>query len=173
VRRPHRFGAVVTLVLLGACAAGPNTASPSSPTKSSRAPSSPLADQWCGATKVQRGTPPEWTRSAPTGLRFVVSQHHDVAGFLFADPLVAPPDRVAYNNKVLWVVRLPRLGTALVLDGAGPTGASPVHLEHPADSGPGEIYPSIVDVPSPGCWHFTLQWAGHTDEVDLRYVPAR
>ena len=49
-------------------------------------------------------------------------------------------------------------------------GSAVTHYVKSADSSPGEIYPSIVDVPSPGCWHFTLSWAGHHDEIDLLYV---
>jgi hypothetical protein len=93
-----------------------------------------------------------------------------VVGFLFADPLVAPPGRVTYDNKLLWVVRLPRDGSELLLDGVNPATRHVVHLAEPPDSSPGEIYPSIVDVPEPGCWHFTLRWANHTDDVDLLYV---
>ena len=93
-------------------------------------------------------------------------------GFLFADPLTAPPGRTAYNNKILWIVRLPREGSPLILDGSSLSSTNKVHLEQPANSRPGEIYPSIVDVPDPGCWHFTLAWAGHTDNVDLLYLPA-
>jgi hypothetical protein len=32
--------------------------------------------------------------------------------------------------------------------------------------GPG---PSIVDLPSPGCWALTLRWSGHVDHLDLEY----
>jgi hypothetical protein len=38
-----------------------------------------------------------------------------------------------------------------------------------ANSGPGEIYPSIVDVPQAGCWHFDLSWSGHKASVELLY----
>ena len=87
------------------------------------------------------------------GVRYATSSHGDVIGFLFADPLVAPPGHTEYNNKIFWEVRRAR-------------------LERAADSSPGEIHPSIVDVPSPGCWHFVLTWAGHRDEIDLLYQPA-
>jgi hypothetical protein len=92
------------------------------------------------------------------------------AGFLFARPLRSGhPENPA--NKILWVVRTPRRGSALQLAGrplgaAGPT----VQQSQPADSSPGEIYPSIVDVPTPGCWRFTLRWATGRAEVDLDYV---
>jgi hypothetical protein len=32
--------------------------------------------------------------------------------------------------------------------------------------GPG---PSIVDVPSPGCWRMTLSWSGRRNTLDLVY----
>jgi len=44
-----------------------------------------------------------------------------------------------------------------------------VHHSFPANSGPGEIYPSVVDVPEAGCWAFTLRFAGLTAEVELAY----
>ena len=31
------------------------------------------------------------------------------------------------------------------------------------------IGPSEVDVPSPGCWRFSLSWAGHSDEMLVPY----
>jgi hypothetical protein len=45
-----------------------------------------------------------------------------------------------------------------------------VHLSIPADARPGEIYPSIVNVPRPGCWQFALSWGGHVDRIDLPYL---
>lgn len=73
-------------------------------------------------------------------------------------------------TKVLWIMRRPRNGSPLTiraspLPGGGPT----VPGTWPADSGSGEIYPSYVNVPRPGCWRITLRWAGHTDAIDLAY----
>jgi hypothetical protein len=39
----------------------------------------------------------------------------------------------------------------------------------PPNSSPGEIYPSEVDVPSPGGWHFDLRWGKNKASVDLVY----
>jgi hypothetical protein len=93
----------------------------------------------------------------------------DVAAYLFGYPLRAghPQDRA---NKILWVVRLPRDGSDLTISGH-PLGApAPRVTQHePPDSSPGEIYPSIVDVPVPGCWRFALDWHGHEDTVELPY----
>jgi hypothetical protein len=37
---------------------------------------------------------------------------------------------------------------------------------------PGGPGPSLVDLPSPGCWRLTLTWSGRRDSLDLRYLPA-
>jgi hypothetical protein len=33
--------------------------------------------------------------------------------------------------------------------------------------GPG---PSLVDMPKPGCWKFSLSWPGHSDSLDIEYL---
>jgi hypothetical protein len=92
-----------------------------------------------------------------------------VVGVLFVHPLRAgTPENPA--NKILWIVRQPRQGQPLHIS-ARPVGFSArrVTTSWPANSSPGEIYPSIDNVPRPGCWRFTLRWAGHTDMVALHY----
>src|SRR5438132_4574361 len=91
------------------------------------------------------------------------------AGFIFGYPLRTghPTDRA---NKVLWVVRFPRNGSPLNISGQlSGANAPAVHVTQLADSGPGEIYPSIVDVPQPGCWRFDLTWSTHQATVYLEY----
>ena len=83
-----------------------------------------------------------------------------------------PPGRT-YNNKILWVARKPLAKpsdlriTAQRMVGARPVGA-PVMRR--VQGGPG---PSIIDLPRPGCWRFTLRWARSVDGLDLVYVPRR
>jgi hypothetical protein len=124
----------------------------------------------CTADPLRRGDPPAWTQSAnpPTGLPFVVASQDNVAGFVFGNPLTADTRR-ELSNKVLWVVRTPRAGEALKIT-ANPVGADgpAVRVSVPAASGPGEIYPSIVNVPTPGCWHFTLRWHNASASLTLR-----
>lgn len=43
----------------------------------------------------------------------------------------------------------------------------------PADSSPGEIYLSIVDVPTDGCWHVTFEWNGHRADLSLLLLANR
>ena len=131
----------------------------------------------CTATAVRRGAAPRWTAPAwstsspgfASQLRYVVSAGGNVVGVLFAYPLRAGrPESPA--NKILWIVRQPRRGQPLHIR-AQPVGFSArgVTTSWPANASPGEIYPSIDNVPLPGCWRFTLRWAGHTDVVALHY----
>jgi hypothetical protein len=102
-------------------------------------------------------------------VRYAVSAGGNVVGVLFGYRLRAGrPENPA--NKILWIVRQPRRGQPLHIR-AQPVGfsARDVSMSWPANSSPGEIYPSIDNVPLAGCWRFTLRWAGHTDLVALRY----
>ncbi|MEA2508090.1 MAG: hypothetical protein QOG21_172 [Actinomycetota bacterium] len=67
------------------------------------------------------------------------------------------------------MVKLARHGRSLVLVGRLERGHRVVHFLEQADSGPGPIYPSIVDVPVAGCWNFSISWGRHTDAISLLY----
>jgi hypothetical protein len=128
----------------------------------------------CGHTPVRTDGLPAWTASAGSlpGMPYVSSTDGDLVGALFGMPLHVRPVPDGHSNKILWIVRLPRNGESLRLTGHLLGGHAPdVHATEPADSSPGEIYPSIVDVPAAGCWHFTAVWSGHTSTVDLYYTP--
>jgi hypothetical protein len=84
----------------------------------------------CGLTQVLTGGVPGWLDDAgahnnPDFLPYAVATPPTAAGFLFGYPLRAGhPDNPA--NKILWVVALPRGGSALVIS-AHPIGnATPV-----------------------------------------------
>jgi hypothetical protein len=114
---------------------------------------------------------PAWTATAspPSGVPHALSPRRDVAAVLFGSPLTAPP-RKDRNNKILWIVRTPRNGRPLKVTATPIRQSKPVvRVQVPADSTPGEIYPSIIDVPTPGCWRFQLEWAGHRSTMTLAY----
>ena len=168
----RRLVSVVAVLSLAGC-----TPSPPAPPASAPAPSastapvslaSPIAGG-CGDTPVWSGSPPEWTASAglPSGSRFVLSHEENLVGVLFAFPLKAQSDPNGPNNKILWIAREPREGTSLQLTLRQDQGV--VTQREPANSGPGEIYPSIVDVTGPGCWAVTAEWAGHRATLELSY----
>jgi hypothetical protein len=102
-------------------------------------------------------------------LPYVTAVDQTAAGFIFGYPLRAGHP-INPSNKILWVVGFPRNGSPLEITGQlSGANAPSVHESEPANSGPGEIYPSIVDVPQPGCWRFDLSWAAHHDVVYLQY----
>jgi hypothetical protein len=128
----------------------------------------------CGATSVYQGVQPAWLVEAgahnnPSGVPYALAVPQDAAGFIFGYPLRAGyPANPA--NKILWVVRFPRNESPLAVTGQLSGAFEPsVHESFSADSGPGEIYPSIVNVPQPGCWRFDLAWSGHHAAVYLEY----
>jgi len=167
--------AAISLVLI-ACSGPAATRPTPSPAPARRSPTaSPVAGAGsCGATTVVAGSIPRWLDDAgghnnPSGTPYVIAHPELAAGFLFVHPLrTGHPENPA--NKILWVVRTPRTGP-LTIDGH-PLGATTptVHEVLPADSGPGEIYPSFVDAPTPGCWRFDLRWATNHAQVELNYV---
>ncbi len=88
------------------------------------------------------------------------------AAFFFAQLRAGHPRNP--SNKLLWVVRFPRDGHPLeVTARLGRDPARLVRTSWPADSAPGEIYPSEVDLPEAGCWHMALAWGNHRAEVDV------
>ena len=163
----RRLVSVVAVLSLAGC-----TPSPPMPAPSPAAPApvaSPIAGG-CGDTPVWSGSPPVWTADAglPSGSRFVLSHEENLVGVLFAFPLLAQSPPNGPNNKILWIARESREGRPLRL--ALRHDQSTVETEEPANSGPGEIYPSIVDVTGPGCWSVTAEWAGHRATLELLYT---
>ncbi|RCG26176.1 hypothetical protein DQ384_29830 [Sphaerisporangium album] len=170
---------MVCAAAAAACAsspASPDTSAPAGSTTGkpaasarSHVPVSGETRQGCGDTPVRDGSPPAWASVNAPGTRFVLGREGNALGYLFTQPLRAghPADPA---NKILWYVRQPREAKPLrVL--AHPRGREHpvVELRFPSDSGPGEIYPSITDLPRPGCWTLELTWGSHHDTVDLFY----
>jgi len=125
----------------------------------------------CGSTSILLGSLPDWATSAgvPGPSRFVMAHEGNLLGVLFGERLVAPPLTNGPSNKILWISREPRDGSSLTLSLTTPAAGAPVTVTQPADSSPGQIYPSIVDVPVPGCWGVVAEWAGHRATLELSY----
>jgi hypothetical protein len=87
---------------------------------------------------------------------------------LFGYPLQSPP-RAGRNNKILWVARKTPNASALRIRAQRMNGTSSVGLPvtRKISGGPG---PSIMNLPSSGCWRLTLRWSGRIDSLDLRYL---
>jgi hypothetical protein len=149
-------------------------ASASRPASPPPVPGAAYASGGCGATPLLLGSAPRWASPAnPPRIRYALARRGQAAGFLFGFPLMAGNPE-PYSDKILWVVASPRDGMPLVLTGHPLHAARPVvSSTWPADSSPGEIYPSEIEVPAPGCWQFTLSWNGHADTIDLWYARHR
>jgi len=116
---------------------------------------------------------PVWARdgfSAPKPrMPYVVGRKGRIAAILWANPLQAPPPR-DHNNKILWVSRAATLPgsdlriSAQLMSGLRPVGAPVIRR---VTGGPG---PSIIDLPSAGCWRLSLHWSHSTDTLDLRFA---
>jgi hypothetical protein len=132
------------------------------------------SDQAACAAGILRDQLPDWTASAASPdlgeQGFVLSREGNVVGVLFVTPLIAGERTDGANNKILWIMKEPRNGSVLHIDahlvGDNTAGGS---YDLPPNSSPGEIYPSIIDVPEPGCWRLNLSWDGNNATVDLEY----
>jgi hypothetical protein len=170
----------VTLVVLIAGCTGPagrpaarasTSPAPASTTGPIPATAAPGNGTGCGGTPISPGQLPGWTADAglPSDVPYAVSREANVVAVLFGYPLRAGHREDDRSNKILWDMRDPRDGQPLHLTARPVTGGAAVSLTFPAGARPGEIYPSSVDVPEPGCWQMTLEWNGHTATIDLPY----
>jgi hypothetical protein len=126
----------------------------------------------CGSTRMRMGSLPAWTASAGApDLPSVMSHEGNLVGVVFGHPLVAPASASGRQNKILWIVREPRNGSELELTLRPEAGGDAVNSSEPSGSSPGEIYPSIVDVPAAGCWDVVAEWNGHRATLELFYQP--
>ncbi len=123
----------------------------------------------CAPAAVHYGPAPQWTAaawglSAGAAPPYALADKGAAAAFLFVGGL-SPGRPLDPANKVLWVVRAPRNGRPLRI--VARQGSATVRIAEPADSGPGEIYPSYVDLPKAGCWRLTLAWGPHRARIDV------
>ncbi len=165
--------AVVALVIAGISLTTGLRPDPAAPTSTPRT----TAVQPVGCVmNVPSQVLPLWARSGFSEPRpriaYVSGQRGYIIAILFGQPLNAPP-AADHNNKILWVPSPEVEG-----DTAAATGSPDLLITarlangsatvtRTVSGGPG---PSIIDLPEPGCWHLTLQWSGHTDDLALWYA---
>jgi hypothetical protein len=123
--------------------------------------------------RLQTGVLPVWARTGFSDpkprIAHVPGASGRIVAILFGYPLHAPPARNR-NNKILWAARLPTdPGSDLRIRAQRMVGSRAVGaaVARRVRGGPG---PSIVDLPSAGCWRLTLRWSGRVDSLDLAYV---
>jgi hypothetical protein len=170
----HRYLAALAPVLVSLVALVACSNNPQQPGRSQPSAAQPSLAMVPGANSSDcAGQPPVsplpvWARAGftppDTAMPHVLGAAGSIVAILWAnsDALHAPPlpDRA---NKILWVSRVGLGPMTIRATLAGSTHTATVDLPN----GPG---PSYVDMPAPGCWTLHLSWAGHTDELSLRYV---
>jgi len=117
---------------------------------------------------------PRWIKAVPTsagitGHLFYGHGARGTAAELHTHGLM--PDGGA--TKILWLIGHGSVGSALTIDGRNLTGPGRSHQTFPEAGGgtfPYSQYPSIVDVPTAGCWRFHVRSGSVTGEVTLRVV---
>jgi hypothetical protein len=159
--------AIAILLAAGAC----------TPAQSAQVKPSPLVTHTfaggCAGTVLTDAEPPVWAQGGwnvvkgqPWGVPWALGSGGNAVAFVFAVRLVAgsSPRVDGTNNKVLWVAK--GAPTSFVVEGIPPGGTQPVVTLNGG--------PSIVDVPSAGCWKFQLTWgAAHAvSTINLDVLPA-
>ena len=123
---------------------------------------------------MTQGPLPSWARRGFTpgaSSRHIIGDNGEIAAVLFGYPYHAPAakDRA---NKILWVAK--------DAEGAADMGPDDHLVIRARLSGTNEVVsrsiaggpgPSLVDMPKPGCWRFSLSWPGHSDNLDVEYLP--
>ncbi len=131
----------------------------------------------CVVAAIHRGAPPAWSAAAWSSssggfrLPYSLASGDSAAAFFWVRLRAGSPTNPA--NKVLWVMRYPRQNSPLrILARWGPDPAVTARSSWPPDSSPGEIYPSYLNLPKPGCWQLKLSWSSHTARLDVQIHPA-
>lgn len=125
-------------------------------------------------SQVLRGVLPVWARAgfseSKPRMSHVLSASGKLTAILWADPLLSPRPE-DHNNKILWVARVAdSSGSDMRISAQRMIGSTPIGspVARTVTGGPG---PSIINMPTAGCWRFNLSWAGQHDSVDLEYAP--
>ncbi|MEH1101790.1 hypothetical protein [Micromonospora sp. CPCC 205561] len=161
-----------TVLLLAGCA----TADPS--LDRADAPAGAATPQAAASPSAGCGSPvrterlPDWARGGFSGeavMPHVFGARGEIVAVLFGHPL-GQGGAGRTNNKILWVPRPAAtspdpaspatLTITATLDGTATT------VTREVAGGPG---PSIVDLPSAGCWRLELRWSGRSDTMGLVY----
>jgi hypothetical protein len=160
--------ATVSLVAVAACSGNPRQQPQAQPPAAPPALALPASANGC-AGQPPVSPLPAWARSGFTppdiAMPHVMGAAGSIVAILWATPnALHAPALPNMANKILWVSRVFSPGPMTIRATlAGSTRTATVNLPN----GPG---PSYVNMPAPGCWTLHLSWAGHTDQLSLRYV---
>ena len=106
-----------------------------------------------------------WAAAAPGSAGIVAYFWHAPPSVLRAS---GPGDS---GDKVLWVVHGAPGVPLTVVAHTRFAGPPVVRLTVPAALSPGGNYPSLIALPSPGCWNFDLSVGGASATLDILVAP--
>jgi hypothetical protein len=171
-RLVRRASALLACAALAACT-GPIVTQPR-PTAvpTSAVPSAGPVGRGCNDTVINAPPAPgagralaanPWVELGVPGNAVVAYFFSPRSPFLTAGASLPP----TVSNKILWVEEDPTGGDLLIV--ANPSGATKpsVQLTVPPAGSPRGTYPSIVSLPTPGCWHLAVTWASGRGSIDL------
>jgi hypothetical protein len=168
----YRFGLAATVVALALSAQLPVHAGMNS------AASVEAAAAHCAATPIRTTPFPEhglgllpWIEASPasagiTGHLFYAYGLHGKAAELHTHG-VMPHER---STKILWVIKHAGTDRMLNIAGRNLSGGGTMHQRFPVAISPANNYPSILDVPTPGCWRFQLSSGTVHGTVTMRAI---
>jgi hypothetical protein len=145
---------------------------PAGPQRETR-PAPPPAATFSALDGVEPATTHESLPCPAAAQRELVGRRQRIIGHSFGwpEPFRSPPLRDRHN-KILWELQLPGHGAAttdLLITASLNDSEMVVHRRVEGHVTPGRSRPSIIDVPEPGCWTFSLTWGADRDTVSVRY----
>ncbi len=169
----RRAGVAGLILILAGCASG-TMAGQTSPIAS--LPPLEVPGGCAGTQVITRAAPPDWARSGftakpgrPRKVPWALGKPGDALAYLWARQLVAVPRTDGASNKILWVAAT---SPPDMIEGR-PLGRSGPVLKVEGSPTNGNQVPTTVDVPTPGCWSFTVSWSGGRNSIiNLDVLPA-
>ena len=161
------LSALISLSLIAGCTGGRPADTTSPAAASPGAASAEPAALPCRST-VTRDALPTWARGGfsddGSGVPHVFSENGDLIAVLFNYP-PASSTEPGEGTKILWKSRLPQEPMQPLRIEAIPDGGTAA-LTREILGGAG---PSLVQLPTAGCWRLALSWSGHRDRIMLQF----
>lgn len=132
----------------------------------------------CAATPIRTTPFPErglgplpWIEASPvssgiTGHLFYAYGLHGKAAELHTHGMMSG----GRSTKILWVIKHAGSGRMLNITGRNLSRGGTMHQRFPVAISPANNYPSILDVPTPGCWRFQLSSGTVQGTVTMRAI---
>ena len=165
IRRRSRYRRAVTVAPIAAAVAVVGLLTTVLLVRPGSTNATPSAASACDGSVVT-AVIPSWARAGFSEkepvMPYATSTGGAMVALIFNDPLTSPT-AAGTGNKILWVTNVDE-GSPLQISGRLEGGTQSMQQEL---SAPG---PSGIEVPAPGCWQFTLDWATHHETISIPFT---